>query len=165
MSAGWPDQITTPRVCVGRPRFSAPSGEHDIGENRWIGVQPTDDGRDVHRGDIPNPSAYGLCLNVEMWLGGIAGVSDIGNLLADLDLITDLDFDAAWPEMAHQQEVPATDVDHDVVAALVAAVCRSDCLVRPAINNGSPVGGTRAKIIAATITASHGRARASCPWL
>jgi hypothetical protein len=97
----------------------------------------------VDGGHISNAGTYGLGLNVEMWLSGIARVSYFGDLLADLDLLADFDLNAAWAEMSQHQIAPATDVDDHVIAALVTAVSRSDHLVGPAIQNEghNPVGG------------------------
>jgi hypothetical protein len=58
-------------------------------------VQRADNFRDIHGLDISNAGTYGLGLNVEVWLSGIAGVSYIGNLLAELDVISNLDLNAA----------------------------------------------------------------------
>jgi hypothetical protein len=69
-------------------------------------VQRADNFRDIHGLDISNAGTYGLGLNVEVWLSGIAGVSYLGNLLAELDLIANLDLYAARAEMSHQQIAP-----------------------------------------------------------
>jgi hypothetical protein len=90
---------------------------------------------DVHSGEIANAGPYALGLNVQVWLTGIARVSDFCNRLAELDLISDLGLDAAWAEMPYQQIAPATDVDDDVVSAWVLAVGRSDRHVWSAIQD------------------------------
>jgi hypothetical protein len=58
-------------------------------------VQRTKDGRRIHGGDVPNARADGLGLDVEVRLSRIARVPDLGNRLAQLDVIADLDSDAA----------------------------------------------------------------------
>ena len=69
----------------------APPGEHDIAEHQRIGVQCAENCGGVDGGDISNAGTYGLGLNVEMWLSGIARVSYFGDLLADVDLLADFD--------------------------------------------------------------------------
>jgi hypothetical protein len=44
-------------------------------------------------------AANALRLNMDVRLGGIARVFDFGNRLAKLELIADLDLDAAWAEI------------------------------------------------------------------
>jgi hypothetical protein len=56
-------------------------------------------------------------------------------LLAQPDVIADLDLDAGRAEMRHLQIAAAANVNDDVVAALEVPISRSDLLVRPAILN------------------------------
>jgi len=88
-------------------------------------VQRTDGGHDVHGGDVPNAGAYRLGLNMQVRLSRVSGVSHFGNLLAELDMITDLDLDTAGSEMCHQYVSSAANVDDDVIAALIVAISRS----------------------------------------
>ena len=142
VSLDWPEQVATAWVGGLWSGFIPPSSEHDIAEHQWIGVQRADNFRDIHSLDISNAGTYGLGLNVEVWLSGIARVSYLGNLLAERDLITNLDLNAARAEMSHQQIAPTTDVDDHVIAALVATVGRSDHLVRSAVQyeGDNPIG-------------------------
>ena len=66
---------------------------------------------------------------MEVRLGGVPRVSNFGNRLTDIDMITDLDLNAARAEVRHHQKTPATDIQDDVVAALVTTVGRSNRLV------------------------------------
>jgi hypothetical protein len=96
-------------------------------------VQRTNQRRRIDRVNITYPSANSLRLNMNVRLSGIARIPNVGNLLAKLDLITNLHLDAAWAEMAEHQKASATNVEDDVIAALVVAVRRSDLLVGPAV--------------------------------
>lgn len=96
-------------------------------------MQGTEDGWGVHRGNIADATTDGLGLNVEVRLIRISGVPHYGDGLAQLDVITNLDPDAARAEMRHHQIPSATDLHHDVVATLEVVVGRSDLLVWPTV--------------------------------
>jgi hypothetical protein len=126
-SRRWADEITALRIGVGRSGFDTTSGEHDICEHQRSGMQRSNKRRGVNCGDVPDTSAHGLGLNIQVRFSGVARVSYVGNSLATPDLITNFDPDAAWAEMAEHEKASATNVEDDVIAALEAAVCRSDC--------------------------------------
>ena len=143
MRVSWPEQIATPRIGIDRLRFATAPGEDNIREHQRVDVQRTNGGLDVHGGEVPNASAYRLGLNMQVRLSRVSRVSNSGNLLADLDLITNLHLDATRAEMCEHQKAPTTNVNDDVVAALVVAVRRSDLLVWPALldERHAAVGG------------------------
>jgi hypothetical protein len=119
-------------------------------------VQRTKDSWGVHRGDIPNAGTNGLSLYMEVRLGRVPRISNSGNRLTDIDMITDLDLNAARAEMGHHQKMPATDVQDDVVAALVMAVGRSNRLVGPAVlDKGHGAGGGRNYLLAVDVVADQ----------
>ena len=134
---GGPDQVATARIGACRLRLGTSSREHHIGEHDRVSVERANQCGDVHCGEITKAGPYALGLNVQVWLSGIARVSDFGNRLAELDLITDLHLDAAWAEMPYQQVASATNVDDDVVSAWVLAVGRSDRHVWSAVQDST----------------------------
>lgn len=131
--AGWSHGVAAPRIRGDWPRFAIASGQHDVSEDKWIGVQRMKNGGDVHGRNISNAGTEGLGLDVQMGLGRIAGVAHFRDWLAHGDVITNLDLNTPRAEMCHLQIMPTADVDDDVVAALEVTIPRSDLLVRPAI--------------------------------
>ena len=69
-------------------------------------MQGTEDGWGVHRGNIADAGTDGLGLNVEVRLIRISGVPHYGDGLAQLDVITNLDADAARVKCAIIRYLP-----------------------------------------------------------
>jgi hypothetical protein len=135
VSAGRADYVASPRVDHRRPGFDTASEQRGVAEYQLVGVHVPQRFCNVARPDVSSPIRHGLCLNVNVGFGRVAGVADQCNLLARGDVVTDADLEAVLAEVVHRQVVPTADVHHDLVSGLEAVIGLSDRQVGASVQN------------------------------